>query len=95
MRKKDFFYQRSIRPQKRLLEQENRVVYVPSHGHEASDSERAGRSWYPGSEMGNVYLSGIDYTISDYRDRKEWADRLAFPTFLDWLAFYLEGNSLD
>jgi len=51
--------------------------------------------WYPGSEMGNVYLSGIDYTISDYRDRKEWADRLAFPTFLDWLAFYLEGNSLD
>ncbi len=51
--------------------------------------------WYPGSEMGNVYLSGIDYTISDYRDRKEWADHMAFPTFLDWLAFYLEGNSLD
>lgn len=51
--------------------------------------------WYPGNEMGNVYLSGIDYTISDYRDRKGWADHLAFPTFLDWLAFYLEGNSLD
>jgi len=51
--------------------------------------------WYPGSEMGNVYLSGIDYTISDYRNRKEWADQRAFPTFLDWLAFYLEGNSID
>jgi hypothetical protein len=33
-------------PQKRLLEQEDRA-----HGHEASDSERAGRSWYPGSEI--------------------------------------------
>ena len=38
-------------PQKRLLEQEERVVYIPSHGHEASDRERAGRSWYPGSEI--------------------------------------------
>ena len=51
--------------------------------------------WYPGNEMGNVYLSGIDYTISDYMDRKGWADQLAFPTFLEWLAFYLEGNSLE
>jgi hypothetical protein len=51
--------------------------------------------WYPGNEMGNVYLSGIDYTISDYMDRKGWADHLAFPTFLEWLAFYLAGNSLD
>ncbi|MBF8263191.1 MAG: hypothetical protein HW387_856 [Parachlamydiales bacterium] len=51
--------------------------------------------WYPGNEMGNVYLSGIDYTISDYADRKRWADHFAFPTFLDWLSFYLEGNSID
>jgi hypothetical protein len=51
--------------------------------------------WYPENEMGNVYLSEIDYTISEYRDRKEWADQRAFPAFLDWLAFYLEGNSLD
>lgn len=51
--------------------------------------------WYPGNEMGNVYLSGIDYTISETNDRKGWADQMAFPTFLDWLAFYLEGNSLD
>jgi hypothetical protein len=51
--------------------------------------------WYPGSEMGNVYLSGIDYTISDYRNRKEWIEQMAFPTFLDWLAFYLQGNSVD
>lgn len=51
--------------------------------------------WYPGNEMGNVYLSGIDYTISDYMDRKGWVDQCAFPTFQEWLAFYLEGNNLD
>ena len=51
--------------------------------------------WYPGSEMGNVYLSGIDYTISDYTDRKEWADQFAFPTFLEWLVTFLEGRSID
>lgn len=51
--------------------------------------------WYPGSEMGNVYLSSIDSTISDYTDRKGWTDQLAFPSFLDWLAYYLEGNSVD
>lgn len=51
--------------------------------------------WYPGSEMGNVYLSGIDYTISNTRDRKSWIENLAFPTFLDWLSHYLEGMSLS
>lgn len=51
--------------------------------------------WYPGNEMGNVYLSGIDYTISDYTDRNDWAEQLAFPTFLDWLAFFIEGNSQE
>jgi len=48
--------------------------------------------WYPGSEMGNVYLSGIDYTISDTRS---WADSLAFPTFMEWLAYYLEGMNVS
>jgi hypothetical protein len=48
-------------------------------------------SWYPGSEMGNVHFSGIDYTLSDTLERSEWADQLAFPTFLEWLAAFLEG----
>lgn len=51
--------------------------------------------WYPGSEMGNVYLSGIDYTLSECSNPKEWFDQLAFPTFLDWMAFYMEGNSQE
>lgn len=50
--------------------------------------------WYPGSEMGNVYLSGIDYTLSDVSDKKSWTENLAFPTFSDWLAYYLQGMNL-
>ncbi|OGN55207.1 MAG: hypothetical protein A3D96_04620 [Chlamydiae bacterium RIFCSPHIGHO2_12_FULL_44_59] len=50
--------------------------------------------WYPGSEMGTVYLSGIDYTISDLRDKNTWVDFRAFPTFSEWLAFYLQGMDL-
>lgn len=51
--------------------------------------------WYPGSEMGNVYLSGIDYTISDTNDRKSWSENLAFATFSEWLAYYLQGMNLS
>lgn len=50
--------------------------------------------WYPGSEMGNVYLSGIDYTLSDVSDKKAWVENLAFPSFSEWLAYYLQGMNL-
>jgi hypothetical protein len=50
--------------------------------------------WYPGSEMGNVYLSGIDYTISDVSNKKSWSENLAFPTFSEWLSYYLQGMNL-
>lgn len=49
--------------------------------------------WYPESEMGNVYFSGVDYKISNIRDRIQWTSELAFPTFLHWLAHYLGGMS--
>jgi hypothetical protein len=51
--------------------------------------------WYPNSEMGNVYLSGINYTISDTTDRIFWAEQMAFPSFLEWLAMYLEGMNVS
>lgn len=50
--------------------------------------------WYPGSEMGNVYFSGIDYTISDVSQKTAWIENLAFPTFSEWLSFYLQGMNL-
>ncbi|MBS0622728.1 MAG: SMI1/KNR4 family protein [Verrucomicrobia bacterium] len=46
--------------------------------------------WYPEQEMGTLYYSGDAHTISDYRHRGDVIDNLAFPTFLDWLVFYLE-----
>jgi hypothetical protein len=50
--------------------------------------------WYPGTEMGNVYLSGVEYTLSDVRDKKSWVENLAFPTFSEWLVYYLQGMDL-
>lgn len=52
------------------------------------------RDWYPGSEMGNVYFSGIEYTISDVSHKKSWTENLAFPTFSEWLSYYVQGMTL-
>lgn len=46
--------------------------------------------WFPYSEIGNVYYSYNDNSISNFYDKNSWAENLAFPTFLDWLIFYLE-----
>jgi hypothetical protein len=53
------------------------------------------RDWYPTSEMGNIYFSGMDYKVSDTQQEKYWSDQLAFPTFLEWLVYYLEGMSIS
>lgn len=47
--------------------------------------------WYPEQEMGNVYYSGIENNLSDIENKEEWLDNMAFPTFLDWIVFYLES----
>jgi hypothetical protein len=47
--------------------------------------------WYPEQEMGNIYYSGIEHSLSDMQHRSLWTENLAFPTFLDWLLFYLKG----
>ncbi|MGZ3633014.1 MAG: SMI1/KNR4 family protein [Parachlamydiaceae bacterium] len=46
--------------------------------------------WYPEQEMGNVYYSSESKTISDVKCANLDSETLAFPTFNDWLAFYLE-----
>lgn len=47
--------------------------------------------WHPGDEMGNVYYSGSDNTISEVpKQNKASIEQMAFPTFSEWLAFYLE-----
>jgi len=46
--------------------------------------------WYPEQEMGNVYYSGIERTLSDISVKGNWMEQMAFPNFMDWLVFYLE-----
>jgi hypothetical protein len=46
--------------------------------------------WYPDQEMGNVYYSGLNRTISTCKKKEECAETMAFETFTDWLMFYLE-----
>lgn len=46
--------------------------------------------WYPEGEMGNIYYSDIAKTISCTRGREPSPENMAFPTFIDWLKFYLE-----
>jgi hypothetical protein len=40
--------------------------------------------------MGNLYCSGIEHKLSNYLNGDLWKENLAFPTFLDWLLFYLK-----
>lgn len=46
--------------------------------------------WYPENEMGVVYYSGVTRTVSDISDGGTTVEHLCFPTFTDWLIFYLE-----
>jgi len=46
--------------------------------------------WVPLGEVGNVYFSMRDRTISNCKGCEELEEKLAFYTFLDWLVFYLE-----
>lgn len=47
--------------------------------------------WYPQEEMGVVYVCGAEKTISDITHSDNLIEGLAFPTFTDWLMFYLES----
>lgn len=49
--------------------------------------------WYPESEMGTVYYSGNSNRISDVECADPSDDQMAFPTFSNWLLFYLETIS--
>lgn len=48
------------------------------------------KDWYPQGEMGNVYFSGNTNTILFSEEGGMQSENMAFPSFLDWLMFYLE-----
>ena len=47
--------------------------------------------WHPGEEIGNIYYSGLTHTVSNHLLGMNSPENQAFPTFLDWLMFYLES----
>lgn len=49
--------------------------------------------WYPAQEMGNVYYSSQTNSISQCSSNESSPENLTFPTFTDWLMFYLEKVS--
>ncbi len=65
------------------------VPFYEEYGIESFQCFNA--DWYPSSEMGNVHFSSIDWTLSDVTERNAWAEELAYPTFLEWLAAFLHG----
>lgn len=46
--------------------------------------------WHPESEMGNVYYSGLTHQVNDPETDTGEEEQMAFPTFANWLIFYLE-----
>lgn len=46
--------------------------------------------WYPGEEMGNVYIGANTNIVTLAEGGAPSPDNMAFPSFLDWLVFYLE-----
>ncbi len=46
--------------------------------------------WRPLNEIGNVYFSANTLEISDLKKGAKGAESLAFETFFEWLAFYLD-----
>ncbi len=50
--------------------------------------------WYEGEEMGNVFFSEQEKLMSNFLDANHLQENMAFPTFLDWLLFYLEDGDI-
>ena len=51
--------------------------------------------WSPMGEIGNVYLSGLNSSISDISKSFDLSDELAFASFSEWFMQFLEGISFS
>ncbi|MCH9610208.1 MAG: hypothetical protein S4CHLAM81_06780 [Chlamydiales bacterium] len=77
-----------VRPDGQLINPSNLIPFYESfglHSYQCFYSD-----WYPENEMGNVYFSEHDRTISNFLNESKLEENLAFSTFLGWLVFYLE-----
>ena len=77
-----------IRPDGQILDPNHLIPFYESFGLHCYQCFYS--DWYPESEMGNLYFSESNCTVSNFFDRENLEENLAFPTFLEWLLFYLE-----
>ena len=83
---------RIVRSGERAIDPSSLVPFFEASGLSSFQCFYA--DWYPEHEMGNVYFSGIDYTVSDANRERPSADGGGFSSFLEWLASYLEGMEI-
>ena len=77
-----------IRPDSQVINPVSLIPFYESFGLHCYQCFYA--DWYIDSEMGNVYFSEHDRTISNFLDEAHLEENLAFANFVDWLVFYLE-----
>jgi SMI1 / KNR4 family (SUKH-1) len=77
-----------VRPDGQVISPESLIPFYESfglHSYQCFYSD-----WYPEQEMGNVYFSEHDRSMSNFLDPYSLEENLAFSSFLGWLVFYLE-----
>lgn len=77
-----------VRPDGEVIDPVNLIPFYESFGLHCYQCFYS--DWYPSLEMGNIYFSEHDRTVSNFLDHYHLEENLAFPTFLGWLIFYLE-----
>lgn len=81
-------YIQEIEVEVRVIDPADLIPFYESFGKPSYQCFFA--AWTPNDEAGNVFYSLAEKSISDIRDKNKWQENLAFPTFLEWLVFYLE-----
>jgi hypothetical protein len=77
-----------LRPDREVLDPKKLIPFYESYGLHSYQCFYA--DWYPEEEMGNVFFSAFDYSISNFLIEEPNERQLAFFSFVEWLAFYLE-----
>jgi hypothetical protein len=75
-------------PNGQIIEPEHLIPFYESFGLHCYQCFYA--DWHPEEEMGNIYFSEPERSISNFLDPQNAEENLAFSSFLGWLIFYLE-----
>jgi hypothetical protein len=80
--------QELLRPDGEVLNPKMLIPFYESYGLHSYQCFYA--DWYPENEMGNLFFSAFDYSVSNFIVEEPSEKNLAFTSFAEWLAFYLE-----